>query len=188
MDCGDQGQPKVDAMNSDASDPRFYRLLYVAWSNLELAATLVKAEPSIVEARNSIGETAFHFLVVENAQEAVEWLLKHGSNINAKNAFGETPLMNAAQLGYLGMCRFLLARGADVRLRDDSEETALAHAAEATEVTEDRIELLKLLLDQLDASEDINHFFADLTAHLVLKAPGPITELLEARGLVDTWR
>jgi ankyrin repeat protein len=174
-------------MSSSESDPRFYALTNATWSDLQEAERLVAADPSVVEARNSIGETAFHYLVVENASEAVEWLLQHGSQVDTRNEFGATPLMEAAKLGYVEMCRFLLEHGADVRLRDHNGDAALAHAADESEEDKDRGTLLDLLLSRLEPDEDINPLFDELSAHDVLAETGPISWTLRARGLVDPW-
>ncbi len=95
------------------SDPRFYLLRDVAAAgDYEAAGQMIEQDPTIVAAKNSIGETALHFLVVENYLEAVEFLAGHGSDVNSRNDFGQSALYEAAQLGYLEMIDLLLRLGA----------------------------------------------------------------------------
>lgn len=177
----------VTTPESSTSDPRFCTLADAACFDRSLAETLVRDDPSIVEARNSIGETAFHYLVVEDDLPPVEWLLRHGSDVNTQNEFGATPLMEAAMLGYLGMCRFLLTHGADIRLLDKNGASALAHAANGVDPRDDRSDLLQMLLDRLEPGENINELFDEVSAHMVFRERRPVTELLEVRGLKDPW-
>ncbi len=167
------------------SDPRFYALRNAAESNLAQAQELVDQDPTIVAARNSIDETAFHFLVVENDRQAAQWLLEHGSEINTRDHCGESPLMAAALLGHLEMCRFLLARGADHKRQDQEGDTALSKAARAGEQAV--VELLLRQFDQEQSPKDINAYFDDFTAAWVLENGGPIAALLQARGLTSQW-
>ncbi len=100
--------------NEVIKDTRFYELRNAAYADLPLARKLIQNDPSIVTAKNSIGETAFHFLVVENQFEAVEFLVRHGSDINNRNDFGTPAIVEAAQLGYVEMIDLLLNLGAGV--------------------------------------------------------------------------
>ena len=100
--------------DKEETDPRFYLLRNAACWNLEEAHRLVLEDPTIVEARNSIGETALHFLVVENALEAVAFLAQHGSQVNTRNAFRNSALSEAVQLGYVEMVELLLPLGARI--------------------------------------------------------------------------
>jgi len=100
--------------NSPAeADQRFYQLRDAAYANRPVALELIEADPTIVAAKNSIGETALHFLVVENQLEAVEFLARHGSDVDNQNAFGIPAIVEAAQLGYREMVALLLKLGAN---------------------------------------------------------------------------
>ena len=89
-------------------DERFYELRNAAFMNLPLARKLIKEDPTIVAAKNSIGETALHFLAVENQLEAVEFLARHGSDINNQNNFGQSVLVEVALIGHTEMLELLL--------------------------------------------------------------------------------
>ena len=78
------------------TDPRFYQLRNAAYADRSAARELIANDASIVEAKNSIGETALHFLVVENQLEAVEFLAQHGSDVNNRNDFGTPAIIEAA--------------------------------------------------------------------------------------------
>ncbi len=109
-------QPKTAKVNKNAilKDERFYHLRNAAFADLPLARKLIQDDPTIVSARNSLGETALHFLVVENQLEAVDFLAKHGSDVNNKNDFDTSAVSEAAQLGYVEMVDLLLELGATV--------------------------------------------------------------------------
>lgn len=109
-------QPKTAKVNKNAAlmDERFYHLRNAAYANLPLARKLIQDDPTIVSARNSLGETALHFLVVENQSEAVEFLAKHGSDVNTKNDFDASAIVEATRLGCVEMVDLLLNLGATV--------------------------------------------------------------------------
>ena len=124
-----------------------------------------------------------HFLVVENAHHAVEFLRSHGSAIDTENDFGNTPLVDAATLGYLEMCRYLVDRGANVRhVSAESGDSAFSRAASA-----ERIDVLSYLLGLLSPDEDLNFLFSDVDAEVILDYHACSAELLVSRGLRRRW-
>ena len=74
--------------------------------------------PSLIETRSGIGETALHYLAVENRQDAVEWLHARGADLNTTNNFGTPLVFEVALLGYEGLFQWLTAHGADVNHRN----------------------------------------------------------------------
>ncbi len=118
-----------------------YVLIKALLSSEEAAAKLLAEQPHLLESKTSVGETTLHYLVVENNISEVEWLLKHGANINTRCDSDTTPLMHAAQLGYEDTVKLLIKNGADVNLQDDLEETAFFKAAR-----NGYIKILELLL------------------------------------------
>jgi len=98
--------------------------------------------PELLEYQGSAGagETALHYLVIENRLEAVQYLIARGADVNTRE-HGTTPLMNAAILGLTEMIQLLVSHGAQINARDDLEETALHYAA-----SRDRLETVELLL------------------------------------------
>ena len=105
-------EPEPESRSQEELD-RFYRIRNAAYEDREKAARLIKEDPTILDARNGIGETALHFLAVENEMDSVAWLYDQGAEIDTRNDFEATPLIEAAGSGHLDLCRWLLDRGAD---------------------------------------------------------------------------
>ena len=166
-------------------DPRFYSLREAMFNDLQAAQTLIEQDPSIIEARSGIGETALHYLCVENHLEGVRWLHQRGANINTLNNFQATPLIDAASLGYVELCRFLLANGADILATDQIGNTAISTVV----CWKKRVN--KPLLDLLLANRgeaDINLFFDDVNAEEVLSKQGTkIGDFWRALGLKSRY-
>ena len=124
-------QPKSKVRKNEVSKyTRFYELRNAAFADLPLARKLIHDDPTIVTAKNSIGETPFHYLVVENQLEAVEFLVQHGSDVNNQNEFGIPAIVEAAQLGYVEMVDLLLKLGARVNVADMIEELEMMDVEE----------------------------------------------------------
>ena len=79
----------------------------------EKARELLSQHPDLAQARWIHGETALHFLAIENYVEGVRFLAESGADVNAPNAFGDTPLIDVAVLGNDAIAEILLAYGAD---------------------------------------------------------------------------
>ena len=129
---------------STGKHPLLGDFLDAAHDDHRQAEAILERAPDLLEARNGTGETALHYLAIENSVDAVLFLLGKGANINTRDASGATPLMHASQLGYVNLVEVLLARGADVHLRSEDDETVL-HAAADTKAP-DVIDLLRLKL------------------------------------------
>jgi ankyrin repeat protein len=79
-------------------DPRLTELIDAAVENPDLARKLVEADPTILDLRTGIGETALHFLAVENYGGGVQVLIDLGASVNVTNEFGATPLEEALSI------------------------------------------------------------------------------------------
>lgn len=121
---------KKHEKSKETKDERFYALRNAAYADLPLARKLIKQDPSIVSAKNSLGETALHFLAVENQLEAVEFLAQHGSDINNQNEFGTSVLVEVAQIGHMEMVDLLL------RLRARVDVAAILDQIETMDINE----------------------------------------------------
>ena len=75
--------------------PLLVKLVQFAVRHPKLARKLVKDHPEVLELRNGIGETALHYLAVENYAEAVQLLIELGADVNVMNDFGATALEEA---------------------------------------------------------------------------------------------
>jgi hypothetical protein len=72
--------------------------------------------------------------------EALQFLLDHGGDVNKTGTFGITPLMIAAYCGSNSTVRLLLSRGADPNIATANGETALTFAKD-----KHRVETIRLL-------------------------------------------
>ena len=169
--------------SENRADPRFYAFRDAAFYDKAEAARMLAEDPSLVGVKNSIGETAMHYLAVENELASVEWLLDRGADVNTRNDFGGTPLMDSASLGYREICEMLLKRGADMAMQDINGDTAISKAAQTGERS-----VLIMLLNRIPADADINAYFDDISAESMLKDGGPIADLLADRGLKGYWQ
>lgn len=169
-------------MEVSSPSNKFYEFVTAVFQNPAYAAAFLTEYPTILNAKNSIGETALHYLVVENAMNPVRYLLELGADINTINDSGETPLFNAAQLGYLEMCFFLLEQGANQQITDSQGNTALSFAAEYG-----KLSIVELLLEHLCETEDINEYLESSTAWCLLEGDSEVSSLLKAKGLKNPY-
>ena len=139
------------------------RLLQTVASDIAKARLEVQRDPSLLQARDGVGETAFHYAIVENRLDLAQDLLQWGSDINTRDHSGATSLMHAVQLGYLDAVKWLVKNGADIDQKDESEETALS---KATQNDRKQKEIFEFLLS-LPRRQDINYYYDDLSAQAV---------------------
>jgi ankyrin repeat protein len=78
--------------------PLLIKLMRFAVSNPKLARKLVKDLPEVLNLRTGLGETALHYLAVENYADAVQLLIDLGAEVNVKNEFGASALEEAVQV------------------------------------------------------------------------------------------
>lgn len=123
------------------------RLIRAFFSSIRDGLRLLDEEPKLIEARGGLGETALHYLAVENHIDAVRTLVTRGANVNTLSDVGGTPLCEAASLGYVDLVKYLLSVGA--RLKVDGQHEPTIHAA----VRSGKPELVKLILE---AGADVN--------------------------------
>jgi ankyrin repeat protein len=77
-----------------------WKLVEACFRSLDAARELIETDPACIRYQDIAGETAFHYVVVENRLDLAEFLLLAGSDINKADEFGATPLMHAVMLGY----------------------------------------------------------------------------------------
>jgi ankyrin repeat protein len=97
-------------------DPRLIALMRAAEEGLDSARKLVEADSAILDLRTGLGETALHYLAVENRVEAVQRLIDLGASVNVTNKFGRTPLQEAKYIGASDVVAVLTRAGADPSL------------------------------------------------------------------------
>lgn len=107
-------------------------IVYTCFESLDKASEILREHPDWIYCKDGIvGETAFHYLVVENQLEAVKLLSKHGANINEHDYEGMTPLMTAIFMDYREMAEWLLSNGASIEGRTELGWTTLSIATDS---------------------------------------------------------
>jgi ankyrin repeat protein len=79
-------------------DPLLYEFMEAAVHDPERARRLVRSDPHVLNLRTGLGETALHYLAVENHADAVQLLIDFGADVNVVNDFGASPLHEASQV------------------------------------------------------------------------------------------
>jgi ankyrin repeat protein len=78
--------------------PLLIKLMQFAVSSPKLARKLVKDHPEVLNLRTGLGETALHYLAVENYAEAVQLLIDLGAEVNVQSKFGASAPAEATQV------------------------------------------------------------------------------------------
>ena len=91
---------------------------------------LTKHGPTLVNAKDSAGETALLVAVSRRDNTWTGFLLNNGADSNLANRNGETPLIAAARIGYLTGVEWLLVKRARVDEANRMGETALIVAVQ----------------------------------------------------------
>ena len=116
---------------SDSSDHRWYALRNLVFSKrLDEAKQLIVERPSLLTETNSCGETALHFLAVENDLQGVAWLHEKGQSVDSIDAFGEPVIFAVAKLRYRELFEWFVNAGADITVCDADGLNLLAHLRE----------------------------------------------------------
>jgi ankyrin repeat protein len=94
------------------------------------AQKLLDADRKLLDLRNQTGETALHWLAVENEQNCVAWLRLKGADIDTKNKFGTPVIFEVAQLGYKDLFRWFADVGADLKAVNQYGQGLIEHLEE----------------------------------------------------------
>lgn len=78
--------------------PNLIKLIQFAVRDPKLTRKHVKDHPGVLNLRTGIGETALHWLAVENYADAVQLLIDLGAEVNVTNEFGDSALQEAIQV------------------------------------------------------------------------------------------
>lgn len=132
------------------SDKLALLLIETCFENIEAAEKLIDKNPEIVHERTGLGETALHFLAVENQIEQVIFLFKKGAKINTKNKCDGTPLSESVSLGHIELVKFLLENGAHIDKEVGHREPILHEAIRG------KPEMISLLLEYGENINEIN--------------------------------
>jgi ankyrin repeat protein len=115
-------------------EPTVRHLIAALSASIEEGAKMLREHPELLHAKTGRGETALHWLAVENQVDAVKFLLSRGAAADEPANSGDTPLMSAATLGLEEVCAALIRAGANVNADDENGDTALHHAAQTGKV------------------------------------------------------
>ncbi|HTA95276.1 MAG TPA: ankyrin repeat domain-containing protein [Verrucomicrobiae bacterium] len=137
--------------------------LTAIYRDMSEAERLFKADSQFLHYRSMIGETPFHYVIVESDIEKADKLLGWGADINTQNDFGTTPLMSAVTLGELNVVKWLVQHGANLELKNVNGETALASAT-----SNEKAGLFQFLI-LLPRKHPIDFYYDDLSAHDVFE-------------------
>lgn len=102
---------------------------FTAIRNNDLATltAAVKADPSVLNARDERGSTPLVLAGYLNHLEAVKLLVEAGADVNTVGGTG-TALMGVCFKGYADIARYLIEAGADVNISIKNMGTALTFA------------------------------------------------------------
>ena len=104
---------------SDSTDPSWYTLRNLVFAKRFGEATqLILEKPSLLIQTNGCGETALHFLAVENDLQGVAWLHEKGQSVNSVDGFGEPVIFAVAKLRYQELFEWFVNVGADITVCD----------------------------------------------------------------------
>ena len=100
-------------MDLESAPPQYFCILSkLLQGDLVSATSILDENPELVDMVAG-GESLLHFCVIENAIEAVEFLLKRGANVEQRQEEDdETPLLDAINLETPEMLALLLEHGA----------------------------------------------------------------------------
>ena len=139
----DNGQPYFSrwVLNCDMDDTYQWRdyvslheaspLYYAAFCGFpDVIGKLIGEHPEHVIAMGGPLGTGLHAASRMNRLKVVQFLLRHGADVNAPGWFGWSPLLFASYWGHLEVARWLIEHGADVNAKDEEyHETSLHLAA-----------------------------------------------------------
>lgn len=106
------------------------------------ATGIVDSRPSVLNSRNTKGETALIIAISRSDELWTAFLIGKGANPNFPASNGDTPLIAAARVGFINGMEMLLGRGAKVDATNKMGETALIQA-----VQQRQLGAVKLLLE-----------------------------------------
>jgi ankyrin repeat protein len=138
------------------------------------ATDLIEKRPTIVNSRNSKGQTALNVAISRSDELWTRFLLGKGADPNLPDSKGDTPLIAAARVGFTDAVELLLDEGAKVDSANRMGETALIIAVQQRELP-----IVKLLLAK-GANPDKTDAAAGYSARDYAKRDSRSREILAA--------
>ncbi|HYX68511.1 MAG TPA: ankyrin repeat domain-containing protein [Terriglobales bacterium] len=148
---------------------------------VERAATLLDADPSLLDSFSPDGWTALHLAAFFNRLEMVELLLARGAKVDlkSKNALNNTPLNAAVAANRLEIARRLLQKGADANAHQHGGITPLHEAAASGNA-----EMVRLLLAHRADASAISEDNRTPLGMALEKGHQPVVDILQPKVAV----
>lgn len=154
----DQHHTLVTVDETNKHHEKSLQFLRAIYEDVAKAERMLKLEPQFLHYRSSIGETPFHYLIVESEMDRAGKLLDWGADINTQDDFGATPLFSAVILNDSDLVKWLVQRRANLEPKNCLGETALALAT-----SNERAKIFQILI-ALPRKHPIDFYYDDLTA------------------------
>ncbi len=121
-------KPKTTATSDDEFKNHYKQreFLKAVYNDLPRALALLTHDPNCIHYRSSVGETAFHYLIIESQLELAKVLFEWGSDINTRCDSGTTPLIHATIVSPLEVVEWLVKNGASLEFKDSFGFTPLS--------------------------------------------------------------
>jgi len=140
----------------------------------EKALELIRANPTLVNARGDKGRTPLLVAIEGEDREWIGYLLNQGADANLADGDGDRPLIAAAREGLDEAAGWLILKGAKVDATNKRGETALILAVQAKQ-----LEMVKFLLNN-GADPDKKDSFAGYSARDYAKQDTRSREIIKA--------
>jgi|GEM_PF-3446608 len=148
---------------------RHWRLVEAACEGDANLARFLADHPGAASYRcTGVGETAMHYLLIENRVDATERLRRQGLEIDAPDRMGNHPVASCAGIGQNEALAWLLKHGADPNGTDSCGDPALHCAARA-----DQTRAEKVLLDAGADTSYVTSLGDTYVAELAARAESP---------------
>ena len=108
-----------------------YFLDFVGSGQVDVVASLLAIDRTLVEERDAFGSPALHLAVQGGNLELTECLIEHGANLDAVDADGATALHHAADIGEKAIIRLMLTKGAATTIQDVNGDRPIDWAADS---------------------------------------------------------
>lgn len=117
-----------DESPPDQTSPVWYEFINMVFlAQFDEAQRLFFEFPGLRSMTNGCGETALHFLAIENDLDGVIWLQERGFSIDTVDTFGEPVIFVVAQLGYKELFSWFVSKGANLRAKNREGLDLISH-------------------------------------------------------------
>lgn len=110
------------------TSPVWYEFRNIVYSEqFDEAERLLSEVSDLRSMTNGCGETALHFLAIENDWAGVLWLHERGFSIDTVDAFGEPVIFVVAQLRYKELFSWFVSKGANLYAKNREGLDIISH-------------------------------------------------------------